>query len=114
MLLQFIFLWGENKLGRGVGIMFEIISKDEAKRRLDESPCNDVLWRSIDKNYVHKKRKIKKSEGKKLISRAKEVAYQNNDFFGTLSFEIIEDKKREISIIQSILFPQKNTKNYHE
>lgn len=86
--------------------MFEIISKNEAKKRLDKSPCNEILWRSIDSNYIHKKKKIKKADGKKLISKAKEVAYQDNDFFGTFSFEIVEDKRKEVRIIENILFPQ--------
>lgn len=80
--------------------MFECISKDEAKRRIDESPGDFVIW----SNMTNLPEKIKKSTGKSVISAAKEVSYQDNDFFGTLLLK----NYNQIQNLQSILFSQNN------
>lgn len=90
--------------------MFEVISKEEAKRRIDASPSDEVVWMDMNRiTLTHSKAKrIRKKEGKKLINAAEEVLYQNNDYFGTLSLcGVLLDKKRcGDDIIHNILFPQ--------
>lgn len=79
-------------------MLFECISKDEAKKRIDESPGDFVIWSDMITSE-----KIKKNKGKLFINIAKEVEYQDNDFFGTLLLK----NHNTIHNLQSILFSQK-------
>ena len=79
-------------------MLFEYISKDEAKKRIDESPGDFVIWSDMTTSE-----KIKKNKGKSFINIAKEVEYQDNDFFGTLLLK----NHNTIQNLQSILFSQK-------
>lgn len=85
-----------------------LVSKEKAKQLIDESPCKMVLIATINPNTMKhgKTNKIQKKRGEHLINMAKEITYQDNDFFGTLSLYGIREQKIETSLIQNILFPQ--------
>lgn len=85
-----------------------LVSKERAKQLIDESPCDMILITTINTiTFQHTKNKrIKKRSGAALINKAKEIKYQNNDFFGTLSLYGITEPKVEASTIHNILFPQ--------
>lgn len=56
------------------------------------------------KTYIHGiHRRIKKKNGEKLIKKAENILYQDNDFFGTLSLYGV---LKENNTIHNILFPQ--------
>lgn len=85
---------------------FIAVSKEEAKKMIDEAPGDVVYVATFNRqSYIHKENKRKnKVFGKDLIDIAKEIGYQNNEVFGVISLEGI--KNVDQNWIQNILFPQ--------
>lgn len=83
-----------------------ICSVKEAKRLMEHMNENDLIALNVinRKTYIHEiPKKIKKKNGEKLIERADNIDYQDNDYFGTLSlYGVLQEK----DIIHNILFPQ--------
>ena len=78
------------------------VSKEKAKQIIDEAP--GMIW--IDSfngmTFIHTRpRQITIDEGKRIINKANTVDYQNNDFFGLLSLEGVQE-----SMVHNIKFPQ--------
>lgn len=86
----------------------EYISKEEARKRLDEAPGDGVFWNSIDsRTYIHTiSKKIGKEKGKELVNKAKIISYQDNDFFGMLLLDGILSEKETSKLSNNLLFPQ--------
>jgi len=68
------------------------VSKEKAKQIIDEAP--GMIW--IDSfngmTFIHTRpRQITIDEGKRIINKANTVDYQNNDFFGLLSLEGVQE-----------------------
>ena len=80
------------------------VSKEEAKRMIDAAPGNTVTIAIYNpSNMVHaptirKKKKI----GKELIELAKEIGYQDNDFFGVIGCLSVE---KDGELMRNIMFP---------
>ena len=83
-----------------------ICSVKEAKRLMEHMNENDLIALNVinRKTYIHEiPKKIKKKNGEKLIERADNIDYQDNDYFGTLSlYGVLQEEV----IIHNILFPQ--------
>lgn len=78
------------------------VSKEEAKKRIDEAP--GMIWMDSFNGvtYIHTRpRQITIDEGKRIINKANTVDYQNNDFFGLLSLEGVQE-----FMVHNIKFPQ--------
>lgn len=78
------------------------VSKEEAKRMIDSA--QGKIW--IDSfngiTFIHTKPKqISVDEGKRIINKANTVDYQDNDFFGLLSLEGVQE-----FMVHNIKFPQ--------
>ena len=78
------------------------VSKEKAKQIIDEAP--GMIW--IDSfngmSFIHTRpRQITIDEGKRIINKANTVDYQNNDFFGLLSLEGVQE-----FMVHNIKFPQ--------
>ena len=78
------------------------VSKEKAKQIIDEAP--GMIW--IDSfngmTFIHTRpRQITIDEGKRIINKANTVDYQNNDFFGLLSLEGVQE-----FMVHNIKFPQ--------
>ena len=78
------------------------VSKEEAKRMIDSA--QGKIW--IDSfngiTFIHTKPKtISCDEGKRIINKANTVDYQDNDFFGLLSLEGVQEY-----MIHNIKFPR--------
>lgn len=85
---------------------FVKVSKEEAKRIIDEAP-GDIVYIAVynKKTLLHKENKKKnKSYGKSLIDTAKEIGYQNNEIFGVIALEGMINVDH--NWMQNILFPQ--------
>lgn len=73
------------------------VSKEEAKKMIDAAPGK--IWIDSFNNitYIHTRpREIKKNEGIKIIGLASNVDYQDNDFYGLLCLEGIQDTTHNI------------------
>lgn len=80
------------------------VSKEEAKRIIDQAPGDNITLAVYNiQNKTHRKsaRKSKKAS-KEIIEIAKEVGFQNNDFFGVIGCRTVE---KEGELIKDILFP---------
>lgn len=86
-----------------------LVSKEKAKQLIDESPCDMVLITTVNTiTFQHtRNKKVKKRNGEALINKAKEIKYQDNDFFGTLLLYGVVEPKINTNTIHNILFPQK-------
>lgn len=78
------------------------VSKEKAKQMIDDTP--GMIW--IDSfngmTFIHTRPKqITIDEGKRIINKAVTVDYQDNDFFGLLSLEGVQE-----FMIHNIKFPQ--------
>lgn len=78
------------------------VSKEEAKRMIDSA--QGKIW--IDSfngiTFIHTKPKqISVDEGKRIINKASTVDYLDNDFFGLLSLEGVQE-----FMVHNIKFPQ--------
>ena len=77
------------------------VSKEEAKKIIDEAPGK--IWVDAFSNvtFIHTKSKeISVDEGKNMINNALSVDYQDNVFFGRLSLEGVQER-----MIHNINFP---------
>lgn len=77
------------------------VSKEKAKQIIDEAP--GMIW--IDSfngiTFIHTRpRQITVDEGKRIINKANTVDYFDNDFFGLLSLEGVQEY-----MIHNIRFP---------
>ncbi len=78
------------------------VSKEEAKKIIDDAPGK--IWVDAFSNvtFIHTKPKeISIDEGKKIINKASTVDYLDNDFFGHLCLEGIQTQ-----MIHNIKFPK--------
>ncbi len=85
---------------------FIVCSVKQANELMKHMDDNDTVILCVfnRKSYVHdKSKKIKKEKGEELIKQAKDILYQDNDFFGILSLYGV---MREKDVIHNILFPQ--------
>ena len=78
------------------------VDKEEAKNMFDEAP--GMIW--IDSfngvTFIHTRPKqITIDEGKRIINKADTVDYQDNDFFGLLSLDGVQE-----FMVHNIKFPQ--------
>lgn len=84
-------------------IMCSVKKAYELMEHLDENDM--VILTIIDKKtYIHSiPKRIKKKRGKKLIEKAEDIYYQDNDVFGVLSlYGVLKEK----NTIHNISFPQ--------
>lgn len=81
------------------------VSKDVAKRIIDESPYDLVWIDTVDCiTYVHTKPlRIDKKESKKFIHRASDIDYEDNNFFSRLSLSGVDGVPE--SLIHNLSFP---------
>ena len=78
------------------------VDKEEAKKMIAEAP--GMIW--IDSfngvTFIHTRPKqITIDEGKRIINKADTVDYQDNDFFGLLSLDGVQE-----FMVHNIKFPQ--------
>lgn len=78
------------------------VSKEKAKQIIDEAP--GMIW--VDSfngvTFIHTRpRQITIDEGKSIINKAVTVDYQDNDFFGLLSLDGVQE-----FMVHNIKFPQ--------
>lgn len=69
------------------------ISKEEAKKMIDEAP-GEMLW--VDKfnriSYIHTRpEKIKKEDGVRMVCKADNINCENNEIFTLLSMTGIQE-----------------------
>lgn len=88
------------------------VTKEEAKRLIDEAPGDKVTISVIDSKsrfHLPTERKMK-CVGKEIIELAREIGYQDNDFFGVIGcFGNIKDEEK---LIRNIMFPMTLPPNY--
>lgn len=82
------------------------VSKETAKRMIDEAPGDTVKIFYMNRdNYVHKETITKeKSEGKRLVDLAKDISYDDMEMFGILS--LYGEITSERDILRNIAFPK--------
>ena len=82
------------------------VSKETAKRMIDEAPGDTVKIFYMNRdNYVHKETITKeKSEGKRLLDLAKDISYDDMEMFGILS--LYGEITSERDILRNIAFPK--------
>ena len=78
------------------------VSKEKARQIIDEA--SGMIW--VDSfngiTFIHTRpRQITIDEGKRIINKANTVDYQDNDFFGLLSLEGVQE-----FMVHNIKFPQ--------
>ena len=78
------------------------VSKERARQIIDEAP--GMIW--VDSfngiTFIHTgPRQITIDEGKRIINKANTVDYQDNDFFGLLSLDGVQE-----FMVHNIKFPQ--------
>lgn len=80
------------------------VSKEEAKRMIDAAPGDSVTIAIYNKTtMVHKPTlRNKKKIGKELIELAREIGYQDNDFFGVIG---CLSSGKEGELMRNIMFP---------
>ena len=77
------------------------VSKEEAKKIIDKAPGKIWIDSFNGVTFIHTKPKqISTDEGKNMINKALTVDYQNNDFFGRLCLEGVQER-----MIHNINFP---------
>ena len=85
---------------------FLICSAKQAKVLLSYMDEEDEVILTVlnKKTHIHEENKrIQKKNGEELINKAKNIFYQDNDFFGIFSlYGVLKDD----NIIHNILFPQ--------
>lgn len=82
------------------------VSKETAKRMIDEAPGDTVKIFYMNRdNYVHKETITKeKSEGKRLVDLAKDISYDDMEMFRILS--LYGEITSERDILRNIAFPK--------
>ena len=79
------------------------VSKEEAKKMSDEAPGKIWIDSFNGLTFIHTKpRQISIDEGKNMINNASTVDYQDNEIFGRLCLEGIQEL-----MIHNINFPLK-------
>lgn len=80
------------------------VSKEEAKKMIDAAPGDSVTIAIYNKStMIHKSTlRNKKKIGKELIELAKEIGYQDNDFFGVIG---CLSNEKEGELMRNIMFP---------
>ena len=78
------------------------VSKERARQIIDEA--SGMIW--VDSfngiTFIHTRpRQITIDEGKRIINKANTVDYQDNDFFGLLSLDGVQE-----FMVNNIKFPQ--------
>lgn len=86
-----------------------MISKEEAKRMIDESPADKICVTIIDtNNHVSgDTESMLKSDGYLLIEQAKKIGYENHDIFGR--FKLRGIKKDKGGLMHCVVFLQENS-----
>ena len=80
------------------------VSKEEAKRMIDAAPGDNVtivIYNTstmVHKPTLRKKKRI----GKEIIELAREIGYQDNDFFGVIG---CLSSEKEGELMKNIMFP---------
>lgn len=79
------------------------VSKEEAKRMIDAAPGDSVIIAIYNTStMVHKPTsREKKKIGKEIIELAREIGYQNNDFFGVIG---CSSSEKEGEFMKNIMF----------
>lgn len=68
------------------------VSKEEAKKIIDKAPGKIWIDSFNNVTFIHTKpRQISVDEGKNMINSASTVDYQDNDFFGRLCLEGVQE-----------------------
>lgn len=82
------------------------VSKETAKRMIDEAPGDTVKIFYINReNFVHKETVAEgKLEGKRLVDLAKDISYDDMEMFGMLS--LYGEITSERDILRNIAFPK--------
>lgn len=81
-------------------------SVKEAAKLIEHLNEDDMVTLTIidKKTHIHTQpKRIKKKNGEKLIDKADNIEYQDNDIFGRLS---LYGATKEKDIIHNLLFPQ--------
>lgn len=80
------------------------VSKEEAKKMIDAASGDSVTIAIYNKStMIHKPTlRNKKKIGKELIELAKEIGYQDNDFFGVIG---CLSNEKEGELMRNIMFP---------
>lgn len=80
------------------------VSKEEAKKMIDAAPGDIVTIAIYNKStMIHKPTLRKKKKiGKELIELAREIGYQDNDFFGIIG---CLSNEKEGELMKNIMFP---------
>lgn len=80
------------------------VSKEETKKMIDAAPGDSVTIAIYNKStMIHKPTlRNKKKIGKELIELAKEIGYQDNDFFGVIG---CLSNEKEGELMRNIMFP---------
>ena len=80
------------------------VSKEDAKRMIDAAPGDSITIVIYNKStMVHKPTLRKKKKiGKELIDLAREIGYQDNDFFGIIG---CLSNEKEGELMKNIMFP---------
>ena len=80
------------------------VSKEEAKKMIDAAPGNSVTIAIYNTStMIHKPTsREKKRIGKEIIELAREIGYQNNDFFGVIG---CLSSEKEGEFMKNIMFP---------
>ena len=80
------------------------VSKEEAKKMIDAAPGDSVTIAIYNKSTMIHKHTLrnKKKIGKELIELAKEIGYQDNDFFGVIG---CLSNEKEGELMRNIMFP---------
>ena len=80
------------------------VSKEEAKKMIDAAPGDSVTIAIYNKStMIHKPTlRNKKKIVKELIELAKEIGYQDNDFFGVIG---CLSNEKEGELMRNIMFP---------
>lgn len=78
------------------------VSKERARQIIDEAPGMICVDSFNGITFIHTRpRQITIDEGKRIINKANTVDYQDNDFFGLLSLEGVQE-----FMVHNIKFPQ--------
>ena len=85
------------------------VSKEEAKRMIDESPADTICLTIINmKTQISgNTESIMKSEGHRLVDLAKKIGFENHDMFGRMKLKGIAKKE----VIHCIAFVQGSPPN---
>ena len=81
-------------------------SVKEATKLMEHLNEDDMVTLTIidNKTHIHTQpKRIKKKNGEKLINKANNIVYQDNDIFGRLSLYGVTS---ENNLIHNLLFPQ--------